>query len=168
MIGRRHQSCDYFHFSCDNRTVNKYEMCHGYTLCQDGTDLEQCSALTCDTSRYSASPRQSSCGTLENTAHRECYKPSRGNDGSYDCLNRRDEKSVTRDTSVRIDFSELKSFKDLYGKVCLTCGSDCVPRYDWCREEKSRPCETENSSFNTASKEICSNATIWREKNIRA
>ena len=51
MINAFYQSCDYAHFSCDNRTVNKYEMCHGYTLCQDGTDLEQCSALTCDTSR---------------------------------------------------------------------------------------------------------------------
>ena len=80
--------------SCDKRTVNKDEMCHGYTLCQDGTDLEQCSALACDTSRYLASPRQSSCGTLGNTAHRECYQTSKGNDGSYDCLNRRDEKRV--------------------------------------------------------------------------
>ena len=157
------QSCDYAHFSCDNnRTVDKYEMCHGYTLCQDGTDLEMCSALACDTST------QASCedGTNTNTDHRECYLESKGNDGSYDCLNGRDEKTFTRDTSVRIDFSELKNCNDSYGQDGMTCGSECVSSFDWCRKEKSKLCVIKNSSFNTASKEICNNATIWREKNI--
>ena len=70
------QSCDYAPFSCDNRTVNKYEMCHGYTLCQDKTDLEQCSALVCDTSSFS----QASCGTLGNTVHTAAQ---RGSSQSY-------------------------------------------------------------------------------------
>ena len=165
-----YQSCDYAHFSCDNRTVNQYEMCHGYGLCQDGTDLEQCSALGCDPGRD-----ESLCEdvTNANSAHRECFDWRKGNDGSYDCLNRRDEKIVTRDTSVRIDFSELKKCSDYEGNMDmdidgLTCGpgSNCINNFDWCREEKSRSCETETSSFNTASKEICSNAIFWREKNI--
>ena len=171
MINRRSQSCHYAHFSCDNRTVNQYEMCHGYGLCQDGTDLEQCSALGCDNDHdyyyIYYNDYYASCGTNTNTGHRECDHTSEGNDGSYDCLNRRDEKIVSRDTSVRIDFSELKKCDYNKGRVDgLTCGSDCIPNTEWCREEKSRSCETENSSFNTASKEICSNATIWRENNI--
>ena len=39
--------CDYAHFSCDNKTVNKYNICHGSPICYDGTDLEQCSTLIC-------------------------------------------------------------------------------------------------------------------------
>ena len=51
MLNRRYQGCGIAHFSCDNRTVNQYEICHGYGLCQDGTDLEQCRVLECDNSR---------------------------------------------------------------------------------------------------------------------
>ena len=156
-------SSDYTPFSCDNRTVNKHEMCHGYGLCQDGTDLEQCSALGCDPDN------EVSCGTNTNNGHRECYQTKKGNDGSYDCLSRRDEKIISRDTSVSIDFTELKKcYINLSNSPVdgLTCGSDCVGSTNWCVKEKSRSCETENSSFNTASKEICRNATIWREKNI--
>ena len=38
VISNDHQDCDYVHFSCDNSTVNKYEMR------QDRTDVEQCRA----------------------------------------------------------------------------------------------------------------------------
>ena len=161
----RYQYCGYYtHFSCDDKTVNKYNICHGFGLCQDGTDLEQCSTLSCDDGWND----HTSCEDGQNvssTAHRECYPPSKGNDGEFDCLNRRDEKIVSQETSVRIDFTELKKCED-GGYDGLTCGSDCIRNYQWCRSDDRHSCETENSSYNTVSQEICSNATIFPLLNI--
>ena len=154
----RDQYCnDYTHFSCDNKTVNKYNICHGSGLCQDGTDLEQCSTLSCDTYRHTSCEDGQD---VSSTAHRECYLYSKGNDGEFDCLNRRDEKVVSQETSVRIDFTELKKCKckyaysygdDIVRNDGLPCGSDCRNNYEWCRSESKQPCETNTSSYNTVS-----------------
>ena len=122
-------SCDYYHFSCDNKTVNKYNICHGSGLCQDGTDLEQCSTLSCDTYYTSCEDGQD----VSSTAHRECYYTRKGNDGEFDCLNRRDEKIVGQETSVRINFTELTECvnEDEDG---VLCGSNCIWNYYWCRQ----------------------------------
>ena len=134
VIDFRSQSCGYVHFPCDNKTVNKYNICHGYGLCQDGTDLEQCSALSCDASE----PRQTSCEDrqdVSSTAHKECYDSRKGNDGEFDCLNRRDEKIVGQETSVRINFTELtECVNEDEDEDGVFCGSNCVWNYYWCRQ----------------------------------
>ena len=155
----RNQRCnDYTHFYCDNKTVNKYNICHGSGLCQDGTDLEQCSTLSCGSGQTSCEDGQD----VSSTAHRECYLTRKGNDGEFDCLNRRDEKVVIQETSVKIDFKELKKCEYRFGYDTLLCGSDCRWNFGWCRSEYKQSCETNTSSYNTVSQEICSNATIWR------
>ena len=140
-------------------------MCHGDVLCRDGTDLEQCSVLSCGEGQTSCSE-----GT-EMTTARECYDTGRGNDGVFDCLNRNDEENVRPETTVNIDFKDLKKCQtdfvevedqDVKGDDGLLCGEKCMQFADWCRKKRSQHCKTNNSSFNTASPELCRNHKFWR------
>ena len=132
-------------------------MCHGDVLCRDGTDLEQCSVMSCGYGQTLCSE-----GT-EMTTARECYDTDKGNDGEFDCLNRNDEENVAQETKDNIDFKDFKKCKAGYWKdEGLRCGKACIATGDWCQKDKSQPCKTENSSFNTASPELCRNHTFWK------
>ena len=155
-IDESFQRCRYVHFYCDNtsvdtlnryklyystkqycitkyysnRTVDKYNICHGERLCENGKDIEECRKLSCDKSEGTFSdnaPRQTECEdfTEDSRVHRECYNTSKANDGEFDCLNRKDEKTVSEEISGRIDWRELTKCNSSYGTDGLTCGTEC-------------------------------------------
>ena len=98
------------------------------------------------------------------TTARECYDTGKGNNGVFDCLNRNDEENVRQETTVNIDFKDLQKCQteDDVEVEGLLCGEKCIRTADWCQTEWSQPCKTKNSSFNTASPELCRNHTFWR------
>ena len=101
VIDKRYQTCNHVHFSCDNKTVNNYNLCHGDSLCEDGKDLQECQTKSCDNSRH----RKCEEDTKVIRAHKECYDTKKFNDGEFDCLNRIDEKTASEEMSARINRS---------------------------------------------------------------
>ena len=99
-------------FQCDNgeECVRVSAMCRGYALCTDKSDLKECdSNLKCVTNTWSTSTLHSL-----GSGHHYCQYHETDNDGKYDDIGRKDEKTLdVTSNELVIDYSKLELCKYL-------------------------------------------------------
>ena len=82
-----------------DQCVNKQDICHGYPVCMDKSDIKHCQEEN-DICGYDFSI--SRCHDIP-SGHQECYLASAHNDRRFDCLSRSDEDSLVEEKAT-IDY----------------------------------------------------------------
>ena len=134
-----------------------YGNCHGYR-CSD-VDICNSDDLQCD---YDLCPGFNDAPA---TGHQECYnKDEETNDGVYNCLNRADERNLTRSEEI-IDYESITPCED-WNDPGLMCGEDCKSLvYEWCNIDRPSSCRTNSSVFTKSNPQLCQNKTFWQQHN---
>ena len=146
-------------FQCGEECVSADTMCRGYSLCSDKSDVRACDeSLKCVTNTWS----YSSLHSLP-SGHHYCQYHETDNDGKFDNIGRKDEKSFDITTQeVMIDYTGLKYCQQSNAFYGLTCGDICVENYEWCRSDRSFTCtNTSGDDFTSNNPKLCANSTLW-------
>ena len=105
---------EYFPCKSGGECVPKADMCHGYPLCADASDLDYCQQ---DKDICGYDYRYSKCPGTTPYGHQECYRNDKGviNDQVYHCLTRQDEEIIGKEKSEdTIDYESITPCNNTY------------------------------------------------------
>ena len=152
---------EYFPCKSGGECVPKADMCHGYPVCADASDIDYCQQDTdiCDHDyRYSKCP-----GTPY--GHQECYYKGLANDQVYHCLTRQDEEIIGKDKSEdTIDYESITPCNTTSRYSGLMCGDTCVWTSEWCNPSVPATSCQAQSTFSSQDPVLCQNNTFWSNK----
>ena len=144
-------------------------MCRGYPACSDGSDVEECGPdLKCGWSPAGHIVERLPGG------HRYCHYKDWDNNNVYNTIGRTDENAtvsnkkadINTDSIVKCNVSHVQgSHQKLDLEEGLTCGKECFPQADWCRDKKIAFCNinsTSSSGFSTNDPQLCGNYLFWK------
>ena len=154
-------------FHCGDKCVPVWQMCRGYSGCQDSSDISACNEnLTCVVDRADTVKSHMESGLSDE--HFFCSYGDKQNDGKYDTITRQDEDDLDiRSQKVKIDYSSLtECYYDSVnpGLRCSGAPEDCHKNYIWCREDFSSSCDGSEGKFATNNQGLCANTTFWENK----
>ena len=145
---------------CDSgdQCVRKEDICHGYPVCKDSSDIQHCQK---ERDIFDHDYRFSKCQAIP-TGHHECYKTRNKNNREYNCLSRSDEDILVENRALTIiDYNSISpcnsTIRGDRGNALL-CGKYCVYIEEWCNPNKpSYSC----GDFTTQDTVLCGNHTFW-------
>ena len=183
VIDKYRQSCngkcwDDEHFGCERmggKCVRYRDLCHGYSLCEDRSDIKYCtSRMECKGQGSEWDPMKR-CGEGKNTTidHGECYYSwnSEENNGRYDCLDRTDENTFLQDTSDYINESSLITTAQFWYTHNGTTSGEKLTRlpsiacqgnranWFWCNNQNRHTC----FDISLRNPTLCQNHTFWEK-----
>ena len=180
VIDKYRESCagncwhDEFYFGCSSTgsgCVPYRELCHGYPVCEDRSDLRYCAEdMTCTKLDW-MNPSRCGVGSPRQIGHAECYFDFNGNNnGQYDCLDRTDEDKIVQDIYSYVNYSALTDVipgglqegdgvSRLPSTKCPTGKDQYKDRKNWlwCNQVTDYTCA--NVSVNNPF--LCQNKTFW-------
>ena len=162
-----------FFFGCETtkeRCIKYRDLCHGFPLCRDKSDIKFCTAsMECQGPQEWDPMTRCGAGKGDNTSigHGECYysKNTEDNNGRYDCLDRSDE--LETDATNSIDYTSLITPAQYWeknstsGELLMRLPSiECQENrgnWFWCNNQ------TEFTCFNVSLRNpvLCQNHTFW-------
>ena len=166
-------------FRCNSgdQCVPAMDICQGYSLCEDKSDVTACNAnLTCSRSLDNRRGFKKYALSAEIAPeHHYCRYHFTDNDGLYDSIGREDETNLNVFIKVKhlhyqhyqhlhINYSQLVDCSSEDGKVGILCGDTCVLNHHWCRHETVFSCGSGEDTFSTWDSSLCGNGTFWRNK----
>ena len=148
------------YYQCDNgQCVEAFEMCRGYPICEDSSDLKECDQhLRCSLDPDLSHNKTSLVSDLT-PGHYLCDYSQLRNDGKYDTITREDETDLDILTKKDIDYNSIKECKDNSTGIGYLCGENCLDVQEWCTD-----IVTSCGSFTANNVQLCSNTTFWAEK----
>ena len=151
------------YYQCENgQCVEAFEMCRGYPLCEDSSDVKECDQqLRCTLGTGFTHNKISLVSDLT-PGHHMCNYSNLHNNGKYDTITREDETDldILSTKKVEIDYSSIKDCKDIANRTGYLCGEQCRQPYEWCQPDNFVSC----GSFTSNNAQLCSNTTFWEKK----
>ena len=176
VIHKYNESCagDCWHnesyFGCatsGDKCVIYRELCHGYPVCQDNSDVSYCTEdMDCKNPiDYWVGNKMGRCRGGSAIGHGECYYNYTGNnDGRFDCLDRTDEDQVIVTTSNYVNYSlAVNSTELLEGNnktilPSIMCQGN-RGNWLWCNTQVSFTC----FNISMTNPTLCQNHTFWQK-----
>ena len=153
-------------YHCGDKCVPVWQMCRGYSGCQDSSDVAVCNEnLTCVADRGDTEVRQLESDLSDE--HFYCSYGDNQNDGQYDTITRQDEDDLDiRRQKVKIDYSSLTECHSgvTPGLKCSGGLGGCWANFNWCRRDISISCDGSEGTFATNNQGLCSNTIFWQNK----
>ena len=178
VIDKYRESChgdcwdNHNYFGCERtgeKCIRYRDLCHGYPVCQDKSDIKYCTAsMECRGPTSWDNMTRCGAGEGKNTSidHGECYYPqnSQDNNGRYDCLDRSDEitfiQNITYTSLITTDqFWEYStSGEQLMRLPSIKCQENRA-NWFWCNNQTGFTC----NNISLRNPVLCQNHTFWKE-----
>ena len=155
-------------YRCDNGDcVPVTNICRGYPMCGDKSDLRACNPeLTCVSLGGKSVSMNSNVSTINSKlvdGHSFCIYSNERNNGNYEAITREDEDNLDIvSTSTSLDYTKIEHCSN-DGNPGVMCGSECLGTLSWCRAGSSNPCDDGAQVFTTNNPGLCRNSTFWRD-----
>ena len=160
------------YFGCattGDKCVVYRELCHGYPVCQDRSDVSYCTEdMACKVPPFWTVPNRCGQRKQSDIGHAECYYDYTGNNnGQYDCLDRTDEDVIMQATSSYVNYSaivqRIDKWEEINGTRLPSIRCDDGEKYKdrknwvWCNNITDYTCV----SVSVKNPFLCQNHTFW-------
>ena len=153
--------------NCGDQCVPSKNICQGYSLCKEYTDVGSCNSELKCVVNLGFSVKSNLVTDLTDN-HYFCDYQNNHNDGEFSTITREDETNLDILTKkANIDYGSISECTILtYTEPGLMCGKLCFGLLDWCTENFIESCSngTSGVAFSTNNPELCANTTFWRDK----
>ena len=158
------------YYRCDNgQCVLTMNMCQGFALCEDKSDIRACNPKLKCTNAGGGSNVVTINSELV-SGHSFCLYDNTRNDKIYQSITREDEEDNKYTFGYNVIGSSLQSDKLKHCNASsgasnasngIMCGKICIGNFLWCRMLRKNTCEDGDISFSTWDLGFCQNSTFW-------
>ena len=152
--------------SGDIQCLLAQNMCRGYPVCPDSSDVSECDEDLKCALRPGVSHSNGILVSELSGGHHYCDYDFTHNDGQYDTITREDETDLNiMSRKVQINYTSItvcNNSGSQFNLPGLMCGEQCVEHRLWCLGGRGGSCG--NYNFSANNEQLCANTKFWAGK----